>query len=217
MSTTIRHQSLSEAILPQVGNAAFVKRVVLLIVGVVALAAAAKISVPVPPSPVPVTLGTFAVLTIGAAYGPRLGFVTILTYVLIGAMGFNVFAHTTGTFNGPTEGIAYVLGSSGGYILGYVLAVAFLGWTSRRGMDRNVGGMAASLLVANVLIYVPGVLWLNRWIVENGKFNAENFATAWDQTLAWGLTPYLIGDAMKLAVVALLLPMVWRLVGNARK
>ena len=185
---------------PKEGAALAIKRVVLVAIGIAVLAIAAKIKVPMWPSPVPITMGTFAVLTIGAAYGPRLGLATILGYMIIGAIGFDVFASSSAEKNG----IAYMLGGTGGYLFGYVLATLALGWFARAGWDRNVGLMAVAMLIGNALIYVPGVLWLHM------------FTSGWAQTLEWGLTPYLIGDIMKLALAALLLPSVWKLVGKAR-
>ena len=150
--------------------------------GIAALTVAAKIKVPVWPSPVPVTLGTFAVLTVGAAYGPRLGLTTIFGYMLIGALGFDVFANSSAEANGLT----YMMGGTGGYLLGYVLATLALGVAARRGWDRNVWQMAGAMLVGNALIYIPGILWLATLY-------------GWDKPIfAWGLTPFLIGDAMKL-------------------
>lgn len=179
--------------------------------GVAALAASAKIQIPMWPSPVPITLGTFAVLSIAAAYGPRLGLVTILAYMGLGALGADVFAGSSGTRNG----LAYMMGTTGGYLLGYVLATAALGLLARRGWDRSVLWMALAMLLGNALIYVPGVLWLYV-MVTGGLFDPAKFASPWAQTLQWGLVPYLIGDALKLALAALLLPALWKLVGDAR-
>jgi biotin transport system substrate-specific component len=202
---------LTEALWPAEGAALWVKRLALFVLGIAALAVAAKIKVPVWPSPVPITLGTFAVLTIGAAYGPRLGLATILGYMLIGALGFDVFAGSSA----GSSGIAYMLGGTGGYLLGYVLAVLALGYAARRGWDRSVWGMAGAMLIGNVLIYVPGLAWLHRLVV-GGLFDPAAYATPWAQTLAWGLTPYLVGDAIKLALAALIVPGLWKLIGSAR-
>ncbi|MGB1235527.1 MAG: biotin transporter BioY [Planktomarina sp.] len=216
MSTTTQNRVLAEAILPSIGQMKLVKQAVLVVAGVIALIVAAKISIPMFPSPVNVTLGTFAVLAVGTSYGPRLGLITIATYTTLGVLGFNVFATTTGFFNGPLEGIKYVLGGSGGYIAGYVLATVYLGWAARRGLDKSVETMFGALLVANVLIYVPGLLWLANWIVVEGKLNLANFDGLWSQTFAWGLTPYIIGDLLKLAIAGMLIPAIWKLVGSAR-
>ncbi len=189
---------LHEALWRVEGAGLWVKRAVLVVAGVIALAVCAKIAVPM--WPVPITMGTFAVLTIGAAYGPRLGLTTILAYMLVGALGFDVFASSSA----EKFGLTYMMGGTGGYLVGYVLATFALGLAARRGMDRSFGGMALAMLVGNVLIYVPGLLWLGQLY-------------GWDQPiLQWGLTPFLVGDAIKLALAALLVPAVWKLVGSAR-
>ncbi len=214
MIATANTRVLAEAILPTEGQAKLVKQIVLVVLGIAALIIAAKTKIPMFPSPVPVTLGTFGVLAIGVAYGPRLGLITIGAYTILGVLGFNVFANTAGFFNGPLDGIAYVLGGSGGYILGYVLATVYLGWAARRGLDRGVETLFGSLLIANVLIYVPGMLWLANWIVVENKLAADT--GLWEQTFAWGFTPFLIGDLIKLAIAGLLIPAIWKLVGDAR-
>lgn len=212
MAESTSKSVLSEAFWPAEGAALWAKRAALVIAGIAALAVAAKIQVQMWPSPVPITLTTFAVLTIGAAYGPRLGLVTILGYLLIGALGFDVFAGSSG----ETNGLAYMLGGTGGYLVGYALAGAALGWAARRGWDRSVGLMALAMLIGSALIYLPGIAWLHYLIGSAGLFDPAAFGSVWDQTLAWGVTPYLIGDALKLALAALVLPALWKLVGSAR-
>ena len=151
--------------------------------------------------PVPMTMGTFAVLSIGAAYGPRLGLMTIIGYMIVGALGFDVFASSSS----EKFGVSYMMGSTGGYLVGYVLAILVLGWTARQGWDRSVLKMAAAMVLGNVIIYVPGLLWLATLY-------------GWDQPiLTWGLTPFLMGDLVKLGLAALLLPGAWRLVDKATK
>jgi biotin transport system substrate-specific component len=203
---------LQETLWPAEGAALWIKRAVLVALGIVLLAVASKIQVPMWPSPVPITLGTFAVLTIGAAYGPRLGLVTIVGYMLVGALGFDVFAGSSA----ESSGLAYMLGGTGGYLVGYVLATLALGFAARQGWDRSVGGMAVAMLIGNVLIYVPGLAWLFHVIEAGGLFDGAKYASVWDQTLAWGLVPYLIGDALKLALAALVVPGLWKLIGTAR-
>jgi biotin transport system substrate-specific component len=211
MADTASRHVLTEAIWPADGAMLWARRIVLVALGIAALAIAAKIKVPVWPSPVAISLGTFAVLTIGAAYGPRLGLATILGWMLIGALGFDVFQNSSAEKNG----IGYMMGATGGYLVGYVLAALALGFAARRGWDRSVGGMALALLVGNALIYVPGLLWLG-YLIANGLFDPAAYASVWDQTLAWGLAPFLIGDAIKLGLVALVVPGLWKLIGSAR-
>ena len=199
MSTTMTDRVLTEAFGPTEGAGLRLKQAALVVLGIAALAIFAKIKVPM--WPVPVTMGTFAVLTIGAAYGPRLGLTTILGYMIIGALGFDVFASSSA----EAYGLTYMMGGTGGYLVGYVLATLALGWAARAGWDRSILWMAVAMLIGNALIYIPGLLWLGQLY-------------GWEQPiLAWGLTPFLIGDALKLVLAALLVPAVWKLVGDARR
>jgi len=189
---------LSAAFGPREGAALAVKQGALVLAGIAALAISAKISVPM--WPVPITMGTFAVLTIAAGYGARLGLVTILGYLALGAVGFDVFAGSSA----GTSGLSYMLGGTGGYLVGFVLATALMGALAARGWDRSMGKMALAMLIGNVAIYVPGLIWLG---VLHG----------WDKPiLAWGLTPFLIGDAIKLALAAMLLPGLWKVAARMR-
>ena len=169
---------------------------VLAVAGTALLTIAAKIQVPF--YPVPMTLQTFVVLALGMAYGWRLGAATLLLYLAEGALGLPVFAGT------PEKGIglAYMLGGTGGYLIGFVLAAAACGWLAERGWDRGVVRTAAAMLIGNAIIYVPGLLWLG------GLFG-------WDKPiLEWGLTPFLLGDLTKLALAAAVLPLAWRWLGR---
>jgi len=200
MSFTMSDKVLAEELWPAEGAALWVKRALLVVAGVALLALSAKIKVPLWPSPVPITLGTFAVLTIGAAYGPRLGLATILGYMIVGALGWDVFANSSAEKNG----LEYMMGGTGGYLVGYVLATMALGMAARAGWDRSVWKTALAMLIGNALIYVPGILWLAHLYT-------------WEKPiLEWGLYPFLVGDALKLALAALLVPSLWKLIGSAR-
>lgn len=198
MNQTMNRAVLAEMFGATEGAGLRLKQVALVVLGIAVLAIAAKIKLPM--WPVPITMGTFAVLTIGAAYGPRLGLVTILGYMIIGALGFDVFAGSSA----QAYGLEYMMGGTGGYLLGYVLATLALGTLARAGWDRSVGKMAGAMVIGNALIYVPGLIWLG-------------MLYGWDKPiLQWGLTPFLVGDALKLALAAVLLPAAWKLVGRAR-
>ena len=198
MALALTNKVLTEAIAPRQGTQLLIKQAALVVLGIAVLAVAAKIKVPM--WPVPITMGTFAVLTIGAAYGARLGLVTILGYMIVGALGFDVFAGSSA----EAYGLTYMMGGTGGYLLGYVMATVALGWFAQAGWDRSAGKMALAMLAGNVLIYVPGLIWLG-------------MLYGWDKPLLqWGLTPFLIGDALKLALAAALLPALWKMVGRAR-
>lgn len=200
MALALNDKVLTEAFGPVEGGALRVKQVTMVLLGIMALALTAKVQVFIPGNPVPITLTTFGVLTIGAAYGARLGLLTIVGYLVIGALGFDVFAGSSA----EKAGLVYMMGGTGGYLVGYALAAMALGYAARLGWDRSVARMAVAMLIGTALIYVPGLLWLHQ------------FSSGWEQTLAWGITPFLIGDALKLGLAALLLPAMWKLVGNAR-
>ena len=191
---------LTDAFGANSGTALRLKQVALVVLGIAALAIAAKIKVPM--WPVPITMGTFAVLSIGAAYGARLGLVTILGYMLIGTLGFDVFAGSSVEKNGLT----YMMGGTGGYLLGYVLATLALGYFAEKGWDRSALKMAAAMLIGNALIYIPGLAWLNTMPYAE--------SVAW--TVEKGLTPFLIGDVLKLALATALFPALWKLTAKLR-
>ena len=198
MSSVSTTRVLSQSFGAQEGTALRLQQAARVVVGIAILAICAKIRVPM--WPVPITMGTFGVLALGAAYGARLGLVTILGYMVIGVLGFDVFAGSSAESNG----IAYMMGGTGGYLVGYVLATAVLGVLAARGWDRSFGWMALALLIGNVAIYVPGLTWLGTLY-------------GWDKPiLEWGLTPFLVGDVIKLALAAMLLPTLWKLTGKAR-
>jgi len=198
METVRRHEVLIETALTGADSTRILRQALLVAAGVAAMVIAAQIKVPM--WPVPVTMQTFVVLTVGAAYGLRLGAVTMLAYLLIGAIGFDVFTGSSASDNG----LAYMIGGTGGYLAGYPLAAALMGWLARRGWDRDFGRTALALLAGNALIYVPGLAWL-------GVLYGWN-----EPILEWGLYPFLLGDGLKLVLAAMLLPAVWRLVGRAR-
>ncbi len=201
MQSIASYPVLAETLTARIGASKLVKQVVLVLAGILVLAVAAKIKVPMWPSPVPITMGTFAVLTIGSAYGARLGLATVLGYLIIGALGFDVFAGSSA----EQAGLSYMMGGTGGYLVGYVLACLTLGVLAGRGWDRSMVWMAGAMAIGNALIYVPGLLWLGTLY-------------GWDKPiLAWGLTPFLVGDALKLALAAVILPLVWKVVAAARR
>ncbi|MCF6304984.1 MAG: biotin transporter BioY [Rhodobacteraceae bacterium] len=178
-------------------SGSLMRQVVLVVAGIALMAIAAKIKVPLPNTPVPVSMGTFAVLTIGAAYGPRLGLATIIGYLIIGALGFDVFANSSAALNGWT----YMTGSTGGYLVGFVLALLVLAYAATKGWDRSMIKLVPVLVVANAFIYIPGMAWLS-------YLYGMDISTAF----AKGVAPFLMGDVLKIALAALLLPAAWAIV-----
>jgi len=194
MQAVQKHSVLVDSIAGFSGRGLMAKEAFFLLSGVLLLAACAKIAVPM--WPVPITMGTFAVLGLGAAYGPRRGLVIILLYMLCGAAGLNVFAGTSADI----YGLSYMAGPTGGYLVGYVLATIALGFAARAGWDRSPLRMAGAMLVGNGLIYLPGLFWLG-------------MLYGWDKPIfAWGVAPFLVGDALKLGLAAVLFPGAWKVI-----
>jgi biotin transport system substrate-specific component len=108
-------------------------------------------------------------------------------------------------YAGHTHGWAELTGPSGGYIAGFLLASAFIGWQARRGADRRVDTYAGAFLVGSALIYVPGVMWLMHY--------ADMSLT---KAMESGVYPFLLGDCLKAAAAGLLLPLAWRAVRGHR-
>ncbi|MBN0046333.1 biotin transporter BioY [Streptomyces actuosus] len=168
-----------------------VRDAVLVLGGAALTGLAAQIAVPVPGSPVPVTGQTFAALLVGTALGAGRGFLSLTLYALAGIAGVPWFA-------GGASGAA---APSFGYILGMLLASTVVGALARRGADRNVWRMAATMVLGEAIIYAVGVPYL---AVATGMS-----ATA---AIAAGLTPFLLGDALKAALAMGALPTAWKLV-----
>lgn len=168
------------------------RNVALAVVGSLALWVSAKIQVPF--YPVPMTMQTFMVLVIGMAFGWRLGAATVLLYLAEGALGLPVFA------NSPERGIgfAYMMGPTGGYLLGFVVSAAVVGFLGQKGWDRSVATTLLAMTIGTAIIFGFGLLWLGSLI-------------GWDKPiLELGMYPFLPGAAFKIVLAAAVLPLAWR-------
>lgn len=177
---------------PSARHALWVRNLAIVIGGSLLLTLSAKISIPF--YPVPMTLQTLVVLCLGMALGPLLGAASVLAYLAQGAVGLPVFAGT------PEKGIGlvYMLGTTGGYLLGFVVASVVVGLLARKRWDRSLLRTVAAMLIGNCIIYALGLLWLGSIV-------------GWDKpVLAWGMTPFLLGDLAKILVAAALLPTIWK-------
>ena len=166
------------------GTAAITQNVLLAIVGVAALWLSAKIKVPF--YPVDMTMQGLVVLLIGASYGWRLAGATVALYLAQGAMGMPVF---TGT---PEKGIgiAYMMGPTGGYLLGFLIMAMMTGWFVERFVTRNVFAVGAVMLAGDAVMFALGIVWLG-------------ILFGWDKPiLEWGLYPFILGDLTKVALAA---------------
>lgn len=146
--------------------------------------------------PVPLTGQTFGVLVVGGALGFRRGATAVGLYVLLGLVGLPFFAQHAG---GPEV----VLGVTGGYLIGFIVAGALVGRMAELGWDRHIGGSFGAMILGEFVIYAVGLPWL--------KTVAD---LSWADTIAFGLMPFLAWDAVKLTASALLFPTAWWLIGR---
>ncbi|MBX3579503.1 MAG: biotin transporter BioY [Rhizobiaceae bacterium] len=184
------HRSIALSWLPASRLSGAAAGLALVLAGTALLTLSAKVSVPF--FPVPMTFQSLVVLLIGAAFGPRLAAATLVAYLAEGAIGLPVFAGT------PEKGIglAYMAGPTGGFLVGFLLAAVLVGWLTRLGAARSFSTSALAVLAGTVAIYLPGLLWLGAVV-------------GWDKpVLEWGLYPFLYGDALKLVIASLALPLI---------
>lgn len=170
--------------------------VVFIASGVAFLALLAQISIPVPGSPVPVTGQTLGVLLIGTTYGARLGFTTFLTYLAVGVLGAPVFAPSATSAN---HGLDRLVGATGGYLVGMLIATFLLGYLADRKADQKFKTSFPALLAGTLTIFIFGLGWL--------KFSLD---LSWAKTFSAGLQPFILGEALKIAITATSLPLIWQ-------
>lgn len=153
----------------------------MVLAGVALITASAKITVPF--WPVPMTLQTMAIMAIALATGPRVALATMTAYLAAGAAGLPVFAGT------PERGIgiAYMMGPTGGYLAGYLIAAGLVGALARR---RGTLARFAIMMGGMVPVYLLGLAGLSVFVPS-------------DKVLALGFTPFILGDTLKIALVAL--------------
>jgi biotin transporter BioY len=158
------------------------------------LALSAQVRIPLFNTPVPITGQTFVVLLAGALLGPRLGAATMVAYLLEGAAGLPFF-------QGGNGGLAYLLGPTGGYLIGYIPAAAIAGWFAERGLDRRFVTAVVMMIAAEAAIYGSGLAWLS-YFVPAGK------------VLGMGLLPFIVVDMIKILAAAAVLPTGWFLLSK---
>lgn len=178
--------------LPQKGAMRLATQILLALAGTLLLTVSAKTKVML--GPVDLSLQTLAVLLIATAFGLRLGVATLLLYMAQGAAGLPVFQST------PEKGIglAYMLGSTGGYLAGFVVMAAIVGWAADRGWDRNPFKLAGAMLAAEAVMMAMGFAWLAMLIGP-------------EKSWQFGVLPFVVGDLIKVGLAAAFVPAVWSL------
>ena len=169
----------------------WVRDLVLVLIGSIMIAVSAQVVIRLPFSPVPITGQTFAILLVGFLFGRRLAVFTTIAYLLEGILGLPVFA-------GGGAGIGWLLGPSGGYLLGFVAASGVVGYLSDQGKDRKFFAILSAFALGQMVIYLFGVSWLTVF-------------TGWASAVQTGILPFLIGDLIKALLAGGVLLGGWKL------
>lgn len=199
MTQTATHkQTLMSAIWPATAGTRWLRLGILALLGSMAIAISAKTQVPF--YPVPMTMHTFAVFTIAAAFGGRLATATMALYLFEGALGLPVFS-------GSPErglGLAYLMGPTGGYLIGYLVAAAMIGFIVERDPARRSWVMALAMLAGIAIVFALGLLWLGTLI-------------GWDKpVISLGFTPFILGDLFKIALAVATVGVGWKVIERWR-
>ncbi len=196
-ATQATYPTLAATLWPEGKTSPLIRNVILAVLGSALMWLSAKVQVPL--YPVPITMQTLVVLVLGIAYGPRLGAATMILYLLEGAVGLPVFA------GGWSEGGGFHLlyGPTGGYLAGFVVAAAVCGRLAQQGWDRQIITAAGAMIIGNLIIYALGLTWL---AIQIGMVDA----------IKYGIAPFLVGDALKIALGTCALPVAWRGITGGR-
>lgn len=200
---TLSTTTLAQAVWPRPNAhpaAARTRDIALVFIFSLLTAVCAQIALPLPL--VPITLQTFAVLLTGALLGPRLGALSLLLYLLEGAMGLPVFAGARSAWSPSTLPLVpTILGPTAGYLVSYPVAAGLTGWLAARGWDRRAPFMLCAMLLGSLVIYAGGALWLAHFL-------------GWHKAVLVGVAPFLAGDIVKALAAAALLPPCWKALGR---
>lgn len=194
-STVVTHPVLADLL-----GTATRRSAVLVTAGALLTAAASQVSIPLGYTPVPINLATFAAALTGGALGARRGAASMGLFLVLGVVGFPFFADAG-------SGWTTVTGATGGYLLAYPVMAAIVGLAAQRGRDRHVGSFVAAVVVANVILYTIGAVWLAQ-VLDVPLVGGERSA------FSLGVQPFLAGDAAKMLAAGVLFPTTWRLLGD---
>ncbi|MEO8263710.1 MAG: biotin transporter BioY [Pseudolysinimonas sp.] len=163
--------------------------ITLVVLGAALVGGLAQLYIPI--EPVPVTGQTLAVLLVAATLGAVRGSLAMVVYAVLGIVGVPWFSE-------HTSGWSVIVGASGGYIVGFVLAAFAIGWLSERKWDRQVLKALAIFAGGSLIVFAVGLPWLSFVL-----------GTDLNTTLEYGLYPFILGGVIKAAIAAGLLPLAW--------
>ncbi len=194
-ASTASTATLRRAVFPRAG---VLTDAALVLGGALFVALFAQLSIRLPFTPVPITGQTFAVLLVGGALGTVCGSLSMGLYALMGIIGLPVYAD-------HAHGWSIVSGATGGYIFGFLVAGALVGYLADKGWDQRFATSGTMMLIGNTFIFLFGCIWLQHVLHTN-----------LEKTLEYGLYPFVPGEILKLYLAAALLPGAWALVRKIR-
>jgi biotin transporter BioY len=196
MNLSIKQPAFIDTILPMPSSKtlAIAKDIILVLSFSLITGLSAKLKIEI--GAVPITMQTLIVLLSGALLGSRRGALSQLTYLFLGLAGLPWFARG--------GGILYLMSPTFGYIMGFVLAAYFIGWLCERGFDRQLKTAILAMLLGNIILYIPGLLWLAKFVGV-------------EKVLTVGFYPFIFGDLLKIFLAGLVLPLGWKFIKRSPK
>lgn len=185
-TNSLSTSTLAAAIWPKVG---VFRDAIFVMAGSLLLAGLSQVAVPF--WPVPLTCQTLGVMLVGAVLGRTRGALSVLAYLAQGTAGLPFFAH-------GTSGPAVLMGPTGGYLIGFILAAYLIGWLTEKGFTSNTFNSLVTMLLGCIAVYAPGLLWLSLF-------------TGWANVLQAGFYPFLLGDLLKISIATFMIPCGWLL------
>ena len=182
------------------------KNLLIIFIGSILYALSARIAIPIPP--VPVTLQTLVLLTFSMAVGSRLAFLTFALYIFEGIIGIPVFAKP------PFSGFYYLLGPSGGYLLGMLIASYFVGYLAEKNYDKNFIKSLITIFIGTIIIFIPGLIWLGFWFDQYHPELSQqiNLSEGYKYAFKYGLLVFKFTEPVKIALAACITPLIWHFV-----
>ena len=182
------------------------KNLLIILIGSILYALSARIAIPIPP--VPVTLQTLVLLTFSMAVGSRLAFLTFALYIFEGIIGIPVFAKP------PFSGFYYLIGSSGGYLLGMLVASYFVGYLAEKNYDKNFIKSLITIFIGTIIIFIPGLIWLGFWFDQYHPELSQqiNLGEGYKYAYKYGLLVFKFTEPVKIALAACITPLIWHFV-----
>ena len=182
------------------------KNLLIVFIGSILYALSARIAIPIPP--VPVTLQTLVLLTFSMAVGSRLAFLTFALYIFQGIIGIPVFAKP------PFSGFYYLIGPSGGYLLGMLIASYFVGYLAEKNYDKNFFKSLITIFIGTIIIFIPGLIWLGFWFDQYHPELSQqiNLGEGYKYAFKYGLLVFKFTEPVKIALAACITPLIWHFV-----